>query len=163
MYDVPRGRVALYIAIWRRTLSDLPFFNVMCGLVASLHHTWFILQQYHAPILNLSLAPVSRTTIFSGISNPFVVKAIASSCMATARKERPADRNSLDRLQRDADNFILEVGWRFFVGIGGIKGGRGGVGRWGAGAPSRGGRGDSFISCLCHLNVAGGAHCLARR
>ena len=64
---------------------------------------------------NLSLASRSRTTVFSGISNPFVMKAIASSCMAAARKERPADRNSLNRLQRDVDKFTLEVGRCFLA------------------------------------------------
>ena len=51
-----------------------------------------------------------RTTLFDGISNPFVMSAIASSLMDDARRERPVDCHCLHKLQREIDNFTTEVG-----------------------------------------------------
>lgn len=47
------------------------------------------------------------------------MKAIASSCIAAARKDHPADKDNLNRLQREVDKFTLEVGWRSLTGAGG--------------------------------------------
>lgn len=53
--------------------------------------------------------PLPRTTPFGAISNPFVMSAIASSEMGAARSERPEDRLSLDKLQREIDSFTTQV------------------------------------------------------
>ena len=60
------------------------------------------------------LPPVSpsRTTPLRGVSNPFVVAAIASSCMSDARKKRPEDSHGLGKLQKEIDTFTIEVRWR---------------------------------------------------
>lgn len=51
----------------------------------------------------------TRTTPVHGVSNPFVMSAMASKHIKAAHDENPAHRHGLEKLQKRIDDFTTEV------------------------------------------------------